>query len=65
MTISLAQQMRCIERELTLRHLVYPKRVAAGKMKPADADREIAAMAAVLKTLSTLPGAHAQESLFD
>jgi hypothetical protein len=49
--ISIDQQISCIRRELAIREVVYPKRIAAGKMKQAEADREIAAMRAVLATL--------------
>lgn len=47
----LREQIRCVERELRLRRSAYGRWVASGKMKQAEADREIAAMEAVLDTL--------------
>ena len=52
--VALADQIRCVGRELGLRRNVYPKWVASGRMNQADADREIAAMEAVLATLKRL-----------
>lgn len=52
--IPLAEQIRCVGREIGLRRNVYPKWVASGRMKQQDADREIAAMEAVLATLKGL-----------
>ncbi len=54
--IPLAEQIRCVGREIGLRRNVYPKWVASGRMKQQDADREIAAMEAVLATLKGLEG---------
>ena len=54
--IPLADQIRCVGREIGLRRNVYPKWVASGRMKQQDADREIAAMEAVLATLKGLEG---------
>lgn len=51
MIISLAQQIACVRRELALRHRAYPRWVMLGKMKGAEADKEIAAMQAVHDTL--------------
>lgn len=48
---SLAQQIGCVEREIRMRAAVYPRQVARGKMNQDDADRELAAMRAVLETL--------------
>ena len=44
----------CIEREIKLRHRVYPNRVENRRMSQALADREIARMNAVLRTLKGL-----------
>jgi hypothetical protein len=52
--VPLADQIRCVGRELGLRRRVYPKWIASGRMKQDDADREIAAMEAVLATLKDL-----------
>ncbi len=54
--IPLADQIRCVGREIGLRRNVYPKWVASGRMKQQDADREIRAMEAVLATLKGLEG---------
>lgn len=47
----LADQIRCVERELALRRNVYAKRVRSGYMPEADAQRELEQMRAVLETL--------------
>lgn len=49
--ITIDQQIKCVERELALRRRVYPAWVSKGRMKQADADREIETMEAVLKTV--------------
>ena len=49
--ISLDQQIACVKRELALRRNVYAKRIANNVMKPIQADFEMAAMTAVLRTL--------------
>jgi hypothetical protein len=51
MTVSIADQIKCVERELALRRNVYPKWVQRGKLTQAKADHELEAMAAVLDTL--------------
>jgi hypothetical protein len=43
-----------VSREVGMRRRVYPRRVAQGKMPQAEADREIAAMEAVLNLLKGL-----------
>lgn len=55
------QQVQCVERELKLRHRVYPSLVKRGRMTQAQMDHEIACMQAVLATLERL----AQPMLFD
>lgn len=50
-TITVMDQIRCVRRELALRSNVYPGFVARGKMKQADADKELAAMQAVHDSL--------------
>ena len=52
--ISLHEQIVCVRREIGMRERVYPKWVSAGRMKQDVADREIAAMRAVLLTLETI-----------
>jgi hypothetical protein len=54
MKIPLAEQIKCVERELALRRSAYPKWVAIQRMTQTTADRELAAMAAVLETLKAL-----------
>lgn len=51
---SIEEQIACIERELALRQLVYPKRVALAKMSQTKADHEIGCMRAVLDTLKRI-----------
>ena len=53
---TLAEQIACIERELGMRRIVYPRRIADKKMSQAKADKEIAAMEAVLATLRKMAG---------
>lgn len=50
--IPIAAQIACVEREIAMRHRVYPRWVAAGKLTQAKADAEIAAMTAVRESLS-------------
>lgn len=52
--MTLDQQIAAVSREIALREGVYPKWVAAGKMKQEKADHELAAMKAVLESLKTL-----------
>lgn len=49
--ISMTEQQKEIEREITMRKKVYPGLVVKGKMKPDEANRRIAVMEAVLQTL--------------
>lgn len=56
-TVPLAEQITCIRRELGLRRTVYAREVHFGRMRAADATREIRAMQAVLDTLNALGGA--------
>jgi hypothetical protein len=39
----------CVRRELNFRQRVFARRVSEGKMKQADADREIEVMSAILE----------------
>lgn len=52
---SIEQQIACVEREVKMRHRVYPRWVADGRMTQQKADAEIAAMEAVLQTLQAMP----------
>jgi hypothetical protein len=51
MTVSIDDQIKCVRRELGMRHRVYAKWVEGGRMKQDAADKELAAMQAVLDTL--------------
>lgn len=42
-----SDKLKALERELGYRRRVFPRRVAEGKMKQADADREIAIFEAI------------------
>lgn len=53
-TTNLEAQIRCVRRELALRRNAYPRWVENGRMKEAEAAREIETMAAVLDTLEAL-----------
>ncbi len=48
---SLIEQIACVRREIAMRERVYPRWVAAEKMKQAKADEELATMRAVLETI--------------
>jgi hypothetical protein len=52
--IPLAEQIQCVEREIAFRRRVYSRWVFGKKMTQAKADKEIAAMSAVLDTLIRL-----------
>lgn len=52
--IPLSQQRYAVLREIEMRRRVYPGWIAKGRMSQAKADKEIAAMEAVLKTLDAL-----------
>lgn len=49
--ISLREQAECAQRELAMRHRVYPGRIKNNKMTEAEAAGEIATMRAVRDTL--------------
>lgn len=53
--ISIEQQIAAVQREIRMRERVYPRRVSDRKMTQQLADRELAAMRAVLATLEALP----------
>ena len=52
--VPLADQIKCVDREIGMRLRVYPRWVQSGRMKQDEADREIARMEAVLATLHRL-----------
>jgi hypothetical protein len=47
MNFSDEEKLKCLEREIALRKVVFPKRIAAEKMSRNKADREIALMEAI------------------
>lgn len=49
--ITIEEQIKEVNREIGMRHSVYARRVEAGKMTQAEADRKIGVMEAVLDTL--------------
>lgn len=53
MTVTLADQIACVKRELAMRRGVYPRWIAAGRLKQEKAAAEIAAMEAVLVTIES------------
>ena len=52
--MNIADQIKCVEREIGMRERVYPNWVKSGKMKPETAERETGAMKAVLETLKSV-----------
>jgi hypothetical protein len=54
MTVTLVQQIKCVEREIGMRQRVYPRWIEAKRMTQKKADEEIAAMQAVLETLRSI-----------
>ena len=54
MTISLAQQIDEVEREIRLRAGVYPRQVSSGKMRKSVAEYHMQRMEAALTTLRWL-----------
>lgn len=54
--IPIEQQIQCVAREIKMRERCYPRWVAQGRLKEADAQREIERMRAVLHTLQEVAG---------
>lgn len=54
-------QIRCVEREISMRQRVYPRYVAKGNMTQHQADNETSCMKAVLNTLKRVAEAGAHE----
>jgi hypothetical protein len=52
--VTLEDQVKCVEREISMRERVYPRWVADKKLTQSTADRELNAMRAVLRTLKNL-----------
>lgn len=51
MSVPIADQIKCVGREIGMRRGVYPKWVEQGRKTQAEADAEIAAMEAAYATL--------------
>ena len=51
MAISILGQIAEAERELAMRHQVYPRQVASGKMRQGEAEMLIQRQEAIIKTL--------------
>lgn len=49
--ITLAEQIKCVERELAMRKRFYKKAVDQGRLELVEAEYEIEAMEAILNTL--------------
>lgn len=58
MTISLDNQIACVNREIAMRKYVYPNQVARGKMTEKQAQEGIATMEAVSYTLQIAKRTH-------
>lgn len=65
MTIALTEQIAEVKREIAMRKRVYPRRIADARMTQEQADRQIAAMEAVLATLQSVTKPSPQQQLFD
>lgn len=52
--VSIAEQLREIEREIKMREGVYPRWVRDGKISARDADHRLAAMKAIRESLKAL-----------
>jgi hypothetical protein len=62
--ISLEEQIAEAQRELALRRTCYPGWVKAGRLTHASASHQLAAMAAIVRTLMRLEAEQRQLSLF-
>lgn len=58
--IALTEQLACARRELRLRTTCYPRWVAQEQMTEREAQRQIAAMTAIVRTLERLVQAEAK-----
>lgn len=54
MSASLDEQLKCVEREISMRKRVYPRWVADGRMSSQKAEYEIATMNEVAESLFRL-----------
>jgi hypothetical protein len=56
MTVTIADQMKCVRRELAMRQRVYPKWVEGKRYTQEQAEKELSAMQAVHDTLMEAAG---------
>lgn len=54
MTFTDRDKFECLQREIKMRKRVFPRRVAQGKMKQTEADREISCMEAIAEDYKPL-----------
>lgn len=54
--IPIEKQIQCVAREIKMRERCYPRWVKQGRMKEAEAQRELERMRAVLHTLQEVAG---------
>jgi hypothetical protein len=54
MSVTTAEQIACVEREIHMRERVYPRFIEQRRMTAQTAEREIAGMYAVLATLQRI-----------
>lgn len=59
MPISISEQIKCVEREISYRNYVYPNLVLKGKMTEKQKNLEIERMKAVYETLINYQRTHA------
>jgi hypothetical protein len=60
--MSNTDKLRCIERELSFRRMVYPARVKARKMSQREADYEIRVMESIANDYREKIGPHAAKT---
>jgi hypothetical protein len=64
MVVTIERQIACARRELTMRRVVYPKLVAAGKMAGEAMVNELAEREAIIKTLERVAAVSGNSSAF-
>ena len=55
---TITEQIAAVEREIKMRHRVYPRWIESDRMTQKQADYEIACMESVLETLRAVEGLH-------
>ena len=61
--ISREQMLKCLDREIKMRHGVYSKRVQRGEMRPDQAKYEVDTMLAIREHIAVCPQLDGQLSL--